>query len=662
MTEMKPLTGPAIGVCYYPEHWPETRWPADAAMMRDAGISVVRIGEFAWSQLEPEPGVLRLDWLERAIGVLHQAGLRVVLGTPTACPPKWLVDRRPDMLALDREGRPRGFGSRRHYCFSHPGYREESARIVEVLAEAFGAHPAVVAWQIDNEYGCHDTTLSYSAAARDGFRAWCAARYGSIEALNEAWGNVFWSMELRSFAELELPNLTVTEANPGHEMAFRRYASDAVVSFNRLQAEILRRRAPGRILLHNFMGCVTAFDHYAVGGDLDAASWDSYPLGHLDRMGASEADRQRYLCSGHPDLQSFHHDLYRACGRGRWWVMELQPGAVNWAPHNPVPAPGALRLWAQEAFAAGAEVVSFFRWRQAPFGQEQMHEALLLPDGRPNEAYEVVKALAAEIAEWQAPLEPATAAAALVFDYESAWAWEIQPQSAGFRYLDLCLLFYGALRQLGIAVDIVPPKAEAVAGYRLVLLPGLFAEDEALAQALGAGGQRVLLGPRTGSKTAEFRIPETLPPGAFRRLIPVTVHRIDSLPPSERIALPDKAADSHLLQWREHLDVGEGVEVLDRTEDGTAVLAGRNGIFYLAGLPSPGYARDLLERLTREAGLAPRQLPRGVRVRDSDAGRSIFNYGPETVDVSELLEDGTAGEAKLAPCGVALGTKKGPAR
>ena len=150
----------AIGVCYYPEHWPESRWAQDAAMMREAGIAHVRVGEFAWSRFEPEPGRVEFDWLLRAIETLQAEGLDIVMGTPTACPPKWLVDRMPEMLAIDREGRPRGFGSRRHYCFSHPGYREESARIVTALAEAFGSHPALVAWQTDNEYGCHDTVLS----------------------------------------------------------------------------------------------------------------------------------------------------------------------------------------------------------------------------------------------------------------------------------------------------------------------------------------------------------------------------------------------------------------------------------------------------------------------------------------------------------------------
>ena len=169
---------PAIGVCYYPEHWPEEQWEADARQMAEVGISVVRIGEFAWSKLEPRPGELRFDWLVRAMDALGRYGLKVIVGTPTATPPRWLLDKLPDMLAIDANGRPRGFGSRRHYDFSHPGYREECRRIVSLIAEKVAHHPALGGWQTDNEYGCHGTTYSYSPAARQGFRTWLEARYG----------------------------------------------------------------------------------------------------------------------------------------------------------------------------------------------------------------------------------------------------------------------------------------------------------------------------------------------------------------------------------------------------------------------------------------------------------------------------------------------------
>ena len=321
-----------LGTCYYPEHWPEAQWAEDAARMAELGLTWVRIGEFAWSRLEPSPGDLQFDWLDRAIETLGGAGLKVVLGTPTATPPRWMLDRHPDMLAVDADGRPRGFGSRRHYCFSHDGYREESARITRLLADRYGRNPHVAAWQTDNEYGCHDTVISYSDAARAAFRDWCKDRYGTIEALNAAWGNVFWSMEYQGFDQIGLPNLTVTEPNPAHGLAFRRFSSDQVARFNAVQVDIIRARSEAPIS-HNYMGRITDFDHYDTGRQMEIATWDSYPMGFLeDRIEADDAYKRRYARQGDPDFQAFHHDLYRAVGNGRWWVMEQQPGPVNRKP------------------------------------------------------------------------------------------------------------------------------------------------------------------------------------------------------------------------------------------------------------------------------------------------------------------------------------------
>ncbi|MEP5198353.1 MAG: beta-galactosidase, partial [Paracoccaceae bacterium] len=268
-----------LGVCYYPEQWPEEMWEEDAARMIAAGLTWVRIGEFAWSRMEPTPGDLQLGWLDRAIEILGAAGLKVILGTPTATPPRWMLDKHPDMLARDEMGNLRKFGSRRHYCFSHAGYRDECKRIATILGKRYGRNPHIHAWQIDNEYGCHDTAVSYSEHAEAGFRDWLAQRYQSTDALNRAWGNVFWSMEYGTFDEIDLPNLTVTEANPAHLLDFQRYSSDQVVAFNKVQTDALRPLSDAP-LVHNYMCRILSFDHFKVAKGLDIASWDSYPLGY----------------------------------------------------------------------------------------------------------------------------------------------------------------------------------------------------------------------------------------------------------------------------------------------------------------------------------------------------------------------------------------------
>ncbi|MEM9533762.1 MAG: beta-galactosidase, partial [Pseudomonadota bacterium] len=279
-------------------------------MMRELGLSLVRIGEFAWSRLEPEPAAYQWAWLDQVMTTLDEAGLQVVLGSPTATPPKWLVDQTPDMLAVDEQGRRRRFGSRRHYCFSSRTYLRRAQTITRHLATRYAGHPALAGWQIDNEYGCHDTIRSYSPMALRAFRRWLERRYGSIGALNAAWGTVFWSQEYRDFGAVELPFLTVTEPHPAHVLDFYRFSSDQAGSFHQALAEEVRRVSDAPVI-HNFLGFEDSFDHHELAADLDVVSWDSYPLGFLDVGPYPAEDKQRYLRQGHPDFAAFHHDLYR---------------------------------------------------------------------------------------------------------------------------------------------------------------------------------------------------------------------------------------------------------------------------------------------------------------------------------------------------------------
>jgi beta-galactosidase len=618
-----------LGVCYYPEHWPESQWAEDATRMKAVGITWVRIAEFAWSRMEPTPGALDWDWLDRAIATLGAHGLKVVLCTPTATPPRWMITRHPDMLAVDAQGRPRTFGSRRHYCFSHQGYREESRRITRLLAERYGRNPHIHAWQTDNEYACHDTVLSYSDAATQGFRDWLARRYQSPQALNRAWGNVFWSMDYADWSDIDLPNLTVTESNPAHRMDFYRYSSDMVAAFNRIQTDEIRKHSDAPIS-HNYMGRVTDFDHFATGADLDIATWDSYPIGFLsDRIEETDAFKLKFLRQGHPDNQAFHHDLYRAVGAarngpgphaGRWWVMEQQPGPVNWAPWNPAPLPGMARLWAWEAFAHGAECVSYFRWRQAPFAQEQMHAGLLRPDSQPAPALAEAAQVAREI-ETMPDTDAGRARVALIFDYQSAWAWAIQPQGRDFDFFRLTFAAYRAARRAGLSLDILPPDTTDLSPYKLVLAPGLFTLSPALTQALTTYKGIALLGPRTNTKTPDFAIP--LPLGPNLPGLDVTVTLAESLPPNATEPLENDGAFRH---WFEHLDGTAPVTL--HTAQGKPALMGNANLRYLAGWPDDLTFFALIRALAQETGLETHDLPEGLRLRDTSTHRFIFNYAP----------------------------------
>ncbi|MFQ1701732.1 beta-galactosidase [Loktanella agnita] len=613
-----------LGVCYYPEHWPEDQWAEDAAGMVAAGLSWVRIGEFAWARMEAVPGTLTWDWLDRAIDVLGNAGLKIILGTPTATPPRWMLDKYPDMLAADAQGNPRKFGSRRHYDFSHMGYRDECRRIARLMGERYGKNPHIAAWQIDNEYDCHDTTISYSDVARRGFQDWLAQTYQSTDALNRAWGNVFWSMDYDTFDQIDLPNLTVTEPNHPHQLAFRRFSSDQVVAFNKVQADELRQHTDAP-LIHNYMGRITSFDHWKVGADLDIASWDSYPIGFLsDRLEGTAEEKQKFLRQGHPDMQAFHHDLYRAVGKGRLWVMEQQPGPVNWAPYNPAPLPGMARLWAWEAFAHGAETVCYFRWRQAPFAQEQMHAGLLRPDRAPAPALAEARQVADEFAQLP-DVGTAQAQAALIFDYESAWAWDVQPQGADFEMFRLAFAAYRALRRCGLNVDILPPDTADLSAYKLVLAPGIMTLSDPLRAALAAFKGTALIGPRTDTKTQELEIP--VPLGPQLPEVDISVALTESLPPSEQITLQ---GSGQFVHWFEHLEGNAKVRLA--TQSGHPAIMGGDHLRYLAGWPDEATFDRIIRDLCAAQGIVTHYLPEGLRIRDTDTHRFVFNYAPEPQD------------------------------
>ena len=630
------LTERALGVCYYPEHWPEAKWERDAKRMLEAGLSIVRIGEFAWSRIEPNPGDFQWDWLDQAVETLTNAGLKIVMGTPTATPPRWMLDLHPDMLAVDVAGRPRGFGSRRHYDFSHRGYRSEARRITASMAERYGRNRDVIAWQIDNEYGCHDTVRSYSAAARTQFHRWLTEKYATIWALNEAWGNVFWSMEYRAFEEIDLPNLTVTEPNPSHVLDYYRFASDEVTRWNATMASAIRAHTVTP-LIHNYMGREIAFDHWDVGQDLEIASWDSYPIGFLsDRLEASDEHKSTYLRQGNPDLQAFHHDLYRAVGRGRWWVMEQQPGHVNWAPYNPAPLPGMVRLWTWEAFAHGAEAVCYFRWRQTPFAQEQMHAGLLRPDSVDAPGLAEAKQVADEIAHMP-KVETVSGDVALIFDYASCWAWEAQPQGADFDGFRLCFSAYRAARALGLNVDILPPNTKDLSDYKIVLAPGLLHFTDELRDALSNYKGRAIIGPRSDTKTKHLTIPN--PMGPRVNGLDVTSTQVESLPPGEVVPVKNGGAFEH---WFETLE-GKA-DVFEKTASGFAAVQGDIHRRVLAGWPNDTLFQRLIRQAARDTGIETQRLPEGLRLRRTTTHLFAFNYAPTAV---------TWRDTRLPPAGVA---------
>ncbi len=651
-----------FGVCYYPEHWPESMWADDARRMAELGLEVVRVGEFAWSRIEPEPDRLDFDWLDRAIDVLAGEGLKVVMCTPTATPPKWLIDKHPDILPRDpHSGLTRGFGSRRHYDFSSAAYLAASDRISTRVAERYGEHPAVIGWQTDNELCCHDTALSGSESARLGFQTWCRDTYGDIDTLNTEWGTVFWSMEYRDFAEIELPLYAVTECSPAHQLAFRRYASDAVVHFHNRQVDIIRQHAPGRFVTHNFIPPVdTGVDNHALAAALDFPSYDNYPLGRSDLKFRHWApDRFRDIMrTGHPDFSAYTFDEVRGLRGKGFWVMEQQPGPVNWADANPRPLPGMVRLWTWEAIAHGADVVSYFRWRQAPFAQEQMHAGLRRPDDSPSETWDEIRSTIEEIRElgiMQEPLQPASVA--MVSDAHGYWLSDIEQQNTAIEFEDVQFDVYRALRDLGINIDVVSPESD-LSAYDLVIAPCLPVVGSSFVEQAQSVSAHFVFLPRCGSKTDQYNQPATLPPGALQTLIPIKVSSVETLRPdcAESLEFDGQRFESRL--WRESLLVDDSVDVIARYENGDAAAVRQDRFTYLATLTCHDFLERLFRSLCNELGIDTTRPSANLRLRRRGSYQFALNYGSSDADLP--LRDGETllvGSQPLSPHDVAVWRK-----
>ncbi|MGI6189676.1 MAG: beta-galactosidase, partial [Caldicoprobacteraceae bacterium] len=516
------------GADYYPEHWPKERWAEDARLMKEANINVVRLAEFAWAKLEPAEGHYDFSWLDEAIDILGKEGIKAVIGTPTATPPKWLVDKYPDIYMKDRYGHVRGFGSRRHYCYNSPVYHEYTKRIVSKIAKRYGVNENVIAWQIDNEFGCQDTGQCYCENCQLAFREWLKERYGSLENLNRAWGTVFWSQTYNDWDEIILPYYTVCEDsdhrfhghNPGLLLDFYRFSSDSVVSYQKLQVDLIREFA-SQPITHNLMGHFPEIDYFKLGKDLDFVSWDNYP-------------RNQWRIDGSDFREvAMAHDLMRGVKDKGFWVMEQQSGPCGWSVMGRTPKPGQLRLWTYQAVAHGAEAIVYFRWRTCAFGAEEYWYGILDHDGIPRRRYGEVQKTGKELQAISDIIvgSRVVSETAIIKSYDNLWSHRIQPHSTGFDYNTLLMSYYKGLINNNINTDVISIDHD-LDRYKVVFMPAfnLVKEDiiEKIEEYVKNGGNLVLTF-RSGSRNWDNSMRTDTLPGGFRKLAGIEVEEFDSL-------------------------------------------------------------------------------------------------------------------------------------
>jgi beta-galactosidase len=554
-----------LGVAWYPEQHPRERWADDVRQMADAGLQLVRLGEFAWAVIEPERDRFEWAWLDEAISLAEGAGLRVVLGTPTAAPPIWLCRERPEIMIVGPTGQRVPYGGRRFTCPTSAAYREESRRIVSAMAGRYAPNPAVVAWQLDNEPGHHGSWSCCCDESERAFQAWLEQRYGSIDELNRAWGTVFWSGTYPSFEAVKLPRDTPAAHNPSLLLAHRRFSSDAILEGLTEQCEIVKAAAPDRQVLVNLPAHHLDVDQRAIARLVGVAAVNVYPDGVEQ-----------------PEDGPFLHDL--AVGHtGRAWVMEHQPGPVNWTPQAEAVAPGMVRLWGWRAALHGMEALLFFSWRPTRSGAEQYHAGLLHHDGSPDRALGEVSELAAELRRNTTVLPRPPAKLAVLWSIDDHWAIGLEPRSPGLTHLRLVVAAHAAARRLGLEVDVRAPEDD-LAGYTAVLAPALhLAGDERLAALRGMldADSLLVLGARSLVKDVDDCWLEEPLPGGMARLLGAKV--VEAHVPPEDLQVAPYGAP-----------VGPWADVLEVTDARSEVLATYSGDSYLDGCPAAVRRDDLV--------------------------------------------------------------------
>ena len=628
----------ALGVCDYPEHVPASEWKNHAEQQKALGLQYVRLAEFSWAKIEPSDGIYDWQWLDDAIATYVAQGLKIVMCTPTATPPAWLIQKYPEILAVDAQGQTMKFGSRRHYDHASDIYRQECKRITTLMAQRYGQHADVIGWQTDNELGHEGTAVSYGGASAERFPKWLEARYETLAALNEAWGCAFWSQDYSQWQQICPPNLTaVRQPNPSQALDYQRFCSDMIEEFQQVQIDVLRALSPNRFLTHNFVIFAQEFDLYKVAKNLDFVAWDSYPIGMLEFFATweSEQTKSEFARTGHPDLVSFNHDLYRGIKGGKdFWIMEQQCGHANWAQYNPLPAKGAVQLWTAQAWAHGASSVTYFRWRASHMAQEIMHSGLLQQNGRADRGYQEVK----DFDTSQFVLEKVNARVALLHDYNSLWAYNLQPHNKDLNYWHQFMMFYSALRELGVDVDIIHPEQLADKEYALVVAPALTVMTPEIASYLTQCAKNcpIIFGPRTAFRNDSGRVADKGQFQLIEDLVGIKLANFDSLRPtlSQSVEQTETSTEFSAKLWCESYELTGANAThtyLNGPMAGVAAVTNKGNVSVIGAL-SGSLIKSILKAALGEVGIETFTLPKGMRLSRRGDITLVLNFNLHDVE------------------------------
>lgn len=503
---------------YNPDQWPEEVWDDDVRLMKKAGVNLVSVGIFSWAKIETSEGVYDFDWLDRIIDKLGEAGVAVDLASATASPPMWLTQAHPEVLWKDYRGDVCQPGARQHWRPTSPVFREYALKLCRAMAEHYKGNPYVVAWHVSNEYGCHNR-FDYSEDAEHAFQQWCEERYGTIDAVNDAWGTAFWAQRMNDFSEIVPPRFIGDGnfMNPGKLLDFKRFSSDALKAFYIAERDTLAEITPDLPLTTNFMvsasGSVLDYDDW--GDEVDFVSNDHYFIpgeAHLDELAFSAS-----LVDG-------------IARKDPWFLMEHSTSAVNWREINYRKEPGQLVRDSLAHVAMGADAVCYFQWRQSKAGAEKFHSAMVPHAGEDSAVFRDVCELGADLNklsdEGILGSRLAKSRVAVVFDYESEWATEhTATPTQHVHHVDEPLAWFRALADQGVTADVVPVRG-AWDDYEMVVLPSVYLLSEETTRRVRdyvVGGGRLVVTYYTGISDEKDHVWLGGYPGSIRDVVGVRV-------------------------------------------------------------------------------------------------------------------------------------------
>ena len=635
-----------IGAYYYPEQWPASEWERDLGRMAGMGFEFTHFGEFAWAFMEPADGKFDFAWLDRAVELAAKAGLKVILCTPTPCPPAWLGEKFPEIYLVNGDGRRLEHGTRANGSLANDVFVRYSNRIVAELGRRYGRDPRVWGWQLDNEpYAPAD----YSPAARLKFQAWLERKYGTIDKMNEAWGGAFWSTRYDSFGQVLIPNerLFGEDALSPHALLdFHRFTADTQADFLHMQYDTLRGLTrPEQWITTNYMN-VTEWADPRRTDRLDFIAFTMYPVRGEKNLG------ELGFRLGDPNRLAMAADYFRSF-KGVTGVMELQPGQVNWAPVNPQPEPGAVRMWLWHAFGGGLSFACTYRFRQPRYGSELYHAGIVGPDGvTPSRGGLEFARVIREMKDLRRLYDPAARMPARIAARRTAFLWshdvlwdlETHKQTALWNTWGHRNKIMAAVKAAGAPLDYVG-EADDFAAYPFLVAPAYQLVDEALVakwtRYVENGGHLVLTC-RTGQKDKAGQLPERPWAGRIAPLAGAEVELFDCLLDGGQGTVRWGGRDYPWRVWADVLKPLGETETLavygDQFYAGkTAVTRhrlGRGTVTYIGAESIDGsLERDVLRQVYERAGAAPGSYPPGVYVEWRDGFFVAVNYSSRPFDV-----------------------------